>query len=198
MIKKWIGLIALSVILFACGSRTEQPPQAENQDVAVLTVASFDSLAGEYSGKEIQIEGLVDHVCREGGKKMFLVRTDGEGRVKVTTGENIPSFDVALEGSDVIVKGVVDELRVDEPYLVQWEKELKDQEALQKKESAGSEPAGQQGQGTHMGMGEQADQGTHTDAWDQIQAYRDEIAASGKGYLSFYSVICSEYKVKGD
>lgn len=200
MIKKLVLFITLSMIFFACGTRTEQPPQAGGEDLVVLSVATFDTLAGEYVGREVKIEGLVDHVCRHGGKRMFLVYAGTDGRVKVTTGENIPSFDVALEGSDVIVKGVVDELRIDEQYLAEWEKELVEQQAMQKEEEAESEPSQDEehAAGEHSGMGEEADQGTHTDAWEQIKMYREQIAASDKGHISFYSIICSEYTLKDE
>ena len=198
MLTRYIFFAALILLLGSCGNRTDQPQQAENTGIPVLTVANFDSLAGQHIGKEVQIEGLVDHVCRHSGKRMFLVQTEGEGRVKVVTGENIPSFDVALEGNEVIVQGIVDELKVDEQYLVEWEKELKDQEVAEQQEAAESEPAGQEepAEGVHAGMGEQVDQGTHNEAWDQIADYRAQIAASEKGYLSFFSVICSEFKQK--
>jgi len=193
-------IIALSVLLASCGTRSDKPQQEDISGMAVLTVSDFDSLAGQFIGKEIQIEGLVDHVCRQSGKRMFLVQPEGEGRVKVVTGETIPSFDVALEGNEVIVKGIVDELRVDEQYLAEWEKELKDQESAEKQEVAGSETEGteEHAEGSHTGLGEQADQGTHNPAWDQIAEYRAQIAASEKGYLSFYSVICSEFKQKAN
>jgi hypothetical protein len=198
MFTRFMFFAALSLLLVSCGTQPDQSKQADTAGMTVLTVANFDTLAGEFVGKEIQIEGLVDHVCRHSGKRMFLVQTEGEGRVKVVTGETISSFDVALEGNEVIVKGIVDEWRVDEQYLAEWEKELKDQEATEKQESAGSESAGTEepAEGSHTGLGEQADQGTHNEAWDQISEYRAQIAASEKGYLSFYSVICSEFKQK--
>ncbi len=196
---RFIVFMIVSVLLVACGTRSGQQ-QAENAEIPVLTVANFDSLAGQYAGKEVRIEGLVDHVCRHSGKRMFLVQPEGEGRVKVVTGENIASFDVALEGTDVIVRGIVEELKIDEQYLAEWEKELNDQEAAEAQESGEAEAAGENGsaEGVHSGMGEQADQGTHTEAWDQIAGYRAQIAASEKGYLSFFSIICSEFTQKGN
>jgi hypothetical protein len=198
MFIRFMFLATLTLLLMSCGKRPDRSQQADITGITVLTVANFESLAGQYIGKEVQIEGLVDHVCRHSGKRMFLVQTEGEGRVKVVTGENIPSFDVALEGNEVIVKGIVDELKVDEQYLVEWEKELQDQEAAGQQEADESEPEGQEepAEGVHAGMGEQADQGTHNEAWDQIADYRAQIAASEKGYLSFFSVICSEFKQK--
>jgi hypothetical protein len=208
MLRILIAILALATIMVSCGEQQQVKSSWEN--VPVLTVANFDSLAGNYIGKEIQLEGLVDHVCQHGGKRMFLVHENSPGRVKVTTGENIPSFDIALVGSTVAVKGIIEELRIDEQYLQEWEKELNEQEATEAteeqpseevagqepaEEAVGEQPASQgQGQGTHEGMGEKADQGLHNEAYDQIDAYRQQIAGSEKGYISFFSVVCSEFK----
>lgn len=192
MHTRFMFFIVLSLLLLSCGTRSDKSQQADSAGMAVLTVDNFDAQAGDFIGKEVQIEGLVDHVCRHGGKRMFLVQTEGEGRVKVVTGETIPAFDVELEGHEVIVNGIVDELRVDEQYLAEWEKELTDQEAAESETAGAQEHA----EGSHTGLGEQADQGTHDAAWDQISGYRAQIAASEKGYLSFYSIICSEFKKK--
>ena len=200
MYVRFIVFITLVIFLASCGSGSDQKQKTENTEVPALTVANFDSLAGQYIGQEVQVEGLVDHVCRHSGKRMFLILPDAAGRVKVVTGDNIASFDVELEGTDVIVRGVVDELRVDEQYLTEWETELEDQEAIEAQEAGEPEPAGTEGhaEGVHSGMGEQADQGTHTEAWEQIADYRAQIAASEKGYHSFFSIICSEFAQKGN
>jgi hypothetical protein len=201
MIRNGCAILVLAALMIGCREQAVNKSAWEN--VPVITVAGFDSLAGNFIGQEIQIEGLVDHICRHGGKRMFLVNENTQGRVKVTTGENIPSFDVALEGSTVAVKGIVEELRIDEQYLQEWEQELAQQETTQAfhepEEEHPADSAAQEGEsghqeGTHSGMGEQADQGTHTETLDQIAAYRQQITESEKGYLSFFSIVCSEFK----
>jgi hypothetical protein len=64
-------------------------------------------------GKTVEIQGMVTHVCKHGGKKMFIMSSDPDVQVKVTVGENIAAFPVELEGSNVWVKGKVEEMMVE-------------------------------------------------------------------------------------
>jgi hypothetical protein len=190
MYKSLFLVLMIAAFFVSCSNRSANT-STEKQQQTVLTVADFDSLAPQYVGKEVIISGLVDHVCRESGKRMFIMDGDSSNRVKITVGDNIPTFNVALEGSNVVIKGVVEELKIDEAYLVQWEDEIKKQESKTKEDSISSS-----GQGQHKGIGEKADQGTHESAYDVINQYRDQIAASGKGYIAFYSVVCEEFEEK--
>lgn len=200
MIKKLFALSLISLIIVACGSnqKNEQQTQDETnviEEPVVVTIEDFDKQVAELVSKKIKVEGTVDHVCHHGGKRMFLVKENTDGRVKVVTGEEMPAFNIDLEGKDVVVIGIVDELIIDENYLSEWEKELmmKADEEFAEGEGVGH------GDGTgHDGtkMGEEADQGTHIPGMEQIEKYREMIAESGKDKLSFYSVICEKYEVK--
>ena len=193
MIKRLFALVVISAFLASCGSNSGPVNEEKTAEVEipVLSIANFEDEAGDYIGENVIIEGTVVHVCQHGGKRMFLIDEDPDVRIKVTVGNDIPSFDVELEGSDVVVYGFIDELRIDEDYLVQWEAELAEESEMLKEEEEGQ-------QGQHNGMGEQADQGEHVEALEMIKEYRDQIAASEKGYLSFFSVVCEEFEEKQD
>jgi len=190
--KKNLFFIVLLAVLFAACGGSQKPAEQNTTDqdtVAVapveVSIAEFISNTGDIVGKEIVIEGTVNHVCQHGGKRMFLIDTASQETVKVVTGENLASFNTDLEGTDVIVKGIVEELRIDEAYLVEWEKELAENET--------QEHGDGHGEGE---KGEAADQGEHIAAIEQIEKYRNQIAESGNDHLSFYSVICTSYEVK--
>jgi hypothetical protein len=193
MLKSLVSVIFFSVfslLIISCGSKSGNT-QKEAQEQIKLSVADFDSLAQQYVGKEVVLSGTVVHVCRESGKRMFLMDGDSSKRVKVTVGGNISSFDIALEGSDIVVKGIVDELKIDEAYLLQWEDEIKKQEAEVLQDSTTTS-----GQGIHTGLGEKIDQGTHQSPYDVINQYRQEVDASGKGFIAFYSIACNNIEEK--
>ncbi|MCK5839579.1 MAG: hypothetical protein KAG99_07005 [Bacteroidales bacterium] len=197
MIKRLLALFVLSVFLVSCGTNSGpvNEEKAAEAEIPVLSIADFEDEAENYIGENVIIEGTVVHVCQHGGKRMFLIGEDPDVRIKVTVGNDISSFEVELEGSDVVVYGFVDELRIDEDYLVQWEAELAEESEMTKEEE-GEE--GEEHQGQHTGLGEQADQGEHVEALVIIQDYRDQIAASEKGYLSFLSVVCNKFEEKQD
>jgi len=197
MIKRLLVLFVISVFFVSCGSKSGpvNEEKAAEVEIPVLSVADFKDEGENFVGENVIIEGTVVHVCQHGGKRMFLIGEDPDVRMKVTVGNDIPSFEVELEGSDVVVYGFVDELRIDEDYLVQWEAELAEESEMTKEEEEEEE---EEHEGHHTGLGEQADQGLHIEALEIIQDYRDQIAASEKGYLSFLSVVCSEFEEKQD
>jgi hypothetical protein len=193
--KKSLILIAIIAVLFAAcaDSNKKQTDQKEDQqEITVkepvkVSINEFINNAGDVVGEEIVIEGLVNHVCKHGGKRMFLIDTATQETVKIVVGEGMASFNTDLEGQDVIVKGTVDELRIDEAYLLEWEAELENEEGHE----------GHEGDGHGEGeLGEATDQGEHIAAYEQIAKYREQLKDSEKDHLSFYSIVCNEYEVK--
>ena len=166
MIKKAaIGILAVCAII-ACTS------QATKEAATVISLSELTAQTGDFVGKTVQVTGTVGHVCKHGGKRMFFAGETPEQRFKITTGEAVEVFDVALEGSEVEVVGIVEELRVDEDYLDNWETN-----------ATGGEDQSHAEVEHH-----------HQDTLDQINALREQLAESEKEYLSFYSIKCVSLK----
>lgn len=100
MIKKIKTLALISLVMFAGMS-------VYAQEIAVLTPSEFPDKAETYMDQKVQIEGMVVHVCKHGGKKMFLVGDNPEIRVKIDASEDVTVFSPDLEGSTVVVQGIV-------------------------------------------------------------------------------------------
>ena len=161
--KKIVFLLALTISFISCKTETEKVEgvkDTEAIEIPLLAIGEFDAKAGEFVDKEIQINGIVDHVCLHGGKKILMV-TD-EGDVHVTSDER---FDEALKGSEIILTGVVVEERIDESTCLQME------EDFIKSHSEGKTSEEQL-----------KEQQSH------IQEYRDEMKAENKAYISNYSL----------
>lgn len=198
--KRNLLLIAvISIFLFSCGNQQKQAEQNTGKseitviDPVIVTIADFSDKAEELTGKTVVIEGIVDHVCAHGGDKMFIIDENTDGRVKIIAGENVTSFKTEWEGNSIKVKGDVEELRIDEDYLNDWENELlTEDEEFEKGKGLGKH---NKGKGDHKTMkGKKADQGKHIDGLEQIKNLRKKIAETEKGYLAYYSIICQEYK----
>lgn len=219
MIKK-ISIALLAVIALIACNNTKQPAEEE---IAQITVQEFMDNAAAYIDKQVKIEGTVAHTCRHGGKKMFIFDENDEQSIKVTASDKIPQFDQSLEGSDVVVTGIVKELRVDEKYLDEWEAELMAADA-DKVEKEECEEGGEKGEEceeqkaeneenaevaeTNETETEEAVEGEkkescpeedgtaetldtdnhHGKAYPQVEELRQELAESGKEYLSFFSL----------
>ncbi len=164
-----LPLLFLLTILTGCKTRS-----SNQEPAASLSLAEIEAQAPSLVDKMVKVEGTVMHVCRESGKRLFL----GEESFKVLASNKIGRFDVALEGSDVIATGILKEDRITEDYLNNWEKELQTDAQVPLKEAIHTGEAGH----------DEADESATETQLGQIKNYREQIAASDKGYLSFYSL----------
>lgn len=217
MIKKVFILCALAAFIISCNNTqapstdTESTEQEISSEIVSLAIVGFDDQAGNYVGKEVQISGLVNHTCKHGGKRMFLIDPETEQTVKIEAGENIASFDAELEGSDVIVNGIINELVIDEAYLLEWEAEIAEEmnnpteeveeevitEGEEHEHAEGEEHEHADGEHEHAGggLGEKADMGEHISGLEKIENFRAQIKESGTDHLSFYSIECISFEV---
>ena len=192
--------IAIFLIFFAsCGNRTGRSDTI--LDPVEITVTDFPAQASPMVEQAVKVKGTVVHVCRHGGQRLFITGEDPEDRIRITTGQDIPEFEVALEGSQIEVVGVVKELIIDDTYLAEWEAEVM--------EGATDHDYGEGHEGgvghVHAEAGETHDQGEHAEQEDRkarqeatlkrIQSIRDEIAASGKDHISDYWIETVAFKV---
>ena len=77
----------------------------KQEEATAIATAEFETMAGDLLDKTVTVEGTVMHVCKHGGKKMFI----SDDRVKIIASDKIAAFDTELEGSDVIIKGIIRE-----------------------------------------------------------------------------------------
>lgn len=174
----------ISIILFGIaiiGMNISIPAQDTDVKPVKLTIEEFETKAGDLVDQKVAIEGTVVHVCRHGGKRLFIIGEKPEPQIKITTGKSIPAFEVKLEGSDIIAVGILKEFRVDETYLDQLEKNSREN-----REKALNED--RQGEDLHR----------HQDPLKSINDMRAQLKKSGKDHLSFFSVECESYTVKED
>ena len=167
MIKK-ILVFSITVLFFAaCGNddnnstNPSDTTEIKTSELTKLSLTDFDSLAKNFVGKEVAVEGIVDHVCKHGGKKLLLV--DGDYNLHVF---NDNRFDEALSGSKVTVTGIVEEERVDSAYLAE---KLKHEE-------------GSTGEDNEVNK-EQMEQMVK-----YVKMMQDSLKKSGKEYFANYSL----------
>jgi hypothetical protein len=192
MNKNILIIIVFTAIMVACNySQKSTTEEVVSDEPVTITVNEFLTKAGDYVGKEIKIQGTVSHTCKHGGKRMFIFDDNEDNRVKIEASESVSSFDASLEGSDILVSGLMKELIIDEAYLMEWEQEVNAETDIPEVENDTTTVAEHEG----GGLGEAADQGTHVAAMESIAEYRKQIKESGTDHLSFYSVECLAYEV---
>jgi len=165
--KKYLILLAALVMFVACKNgedkgevKADKNTTEEVKVVHMVDLKDFDNEAVKYVDQEVITKGIVDHVCRHGGKKLFLVSDDADLHI-----EGEERFDENLIGSEIEVKGIVREFKVDEGYCLQME-----EDAI-KSHSEGDST-------DEMLEGKKAD----------IAYYRDSMKVAGVDHLSYYSM----------
>jgi len=202
-----ISLLFAISLLASCGQGTKNNRGLTGEEVKPISVSEFLSDAGPFVDQSVKISGTVVHVCRHGGQRLFIVGEDGEERIRITTGKDIPEFDIELEGETVEVTGIVKELIIDETYLAEWEAEVMEGSTSDRGEGHEGGVGHGEGHGdspaSNLEQPEAGDQPeTEEPAEDptesqlaRIQQVRDEIAQSGKDHLSDYWIETIEFKV---
>jgi hypothetical protein len=198
MTRKLIVLSTLLLLLASCGNQDKQTD--ESISASETTVAALLADASPLANQTIKVKGTVVHVCRHGGQRLFIVGPDSEDRFRITTGEDIAEFKIDLEGSQIEVTGIVNELIIDETYLAEWESEVTDGAD---EHARGEGHEGGVGHGEHT-EGESAEE-EHSEVenseaeaaatLENIQSLRDEIIESGKDHLSDYWIETISFKV---
>lgn len=190
MLKK-LTIVALAVLLLAScsGEKADEQAAAENAVPAKeMTVAELNAHAAELVDQVVVVSGTVDHVCKNSGKRLFIFGADPADRIKVESGPDISSFDVALEGSEIRVTGKVLELRIDDAYLDAWANE----EAGTDNCTADIQPGEEAAEKVAAEAATKADQPSA--AMSQIDGLRKQLADSGKDFLGFYSLECVSFE----
>lgn len=162
-------LIIISLVI-GCSETSELTPD--------ILIQNTD----QYVGSRVEVSGIVDHVCHQSGKRMFIKETESSAeRFKIVTTAKIEKFEIELEGKTVKVAGLINEQKVDKAFLDNWEKEI-----------IGEKPEiGHQG---HDHDKAEVDS-HHEPALEQINALRKQLAESDKDYLSFYSLACTSFEI---
>lgn len=169
--KKLIGLLTIVVVMAACSGQQKEQSATETQEKATtpnIELANFDEKAGQHVDEKIAVTGIVDHVCKHGGKKLFLVSDDAD--LHVTSDER---FSDELVGNEVEVEGIVREFRIDEAYCLKMEED-----------NIQSHKTGE------------TDESLFERKQRQIEEYRDSMKVANVDHLSFYSLEYVAHNIK--
>jgi len=176
-------LFPLMFVIFftvaGCNQGTKETADKTKNDTTLLTVLTFEKQADSCIDKPVIIEGTVMHICKHGGKRMFLVDGTDSIRIEVTTGPTIAKFEDPLLGSRVRVFGTLKEERIDAKFLNEWEAELK-------------KPEENHNIGVHTGAKGHEDQDV-ADKFETINSLRDDLKNSGKDHLSNFSIEAAKF-----
>jgi len=172
MTKRIFTYIFAILALASCNNSQETNKNKEtnqtSEKIETVPLKDFNSQAANLVNKKIELAGIVDHVCKHGGKKILLVNEEGTARVHIESAER---FKDSLAGTNVSVIGIVKEFVVDEAYCQSLEeKEIKNHSEGQNNEQLKAANK------------------------KQAQFYRDSMKNAGLDHLSYYSLDFVSFK----
>ncbi len=167
MKKTFFWFVALIFALVSC-KQAEKPAEV----VEKLTLAKVLSDNFEYKGGQVELEGMVLHVCAHSGKKMFIGNPDDpEQKIQIFTSDKISSFPKDLEGTKVSVVGTLEEEKLDIEYANKLEEEIKAEEKENSDHSCEFE-----------------------ESMKKVENLKQRIQNSPKGYISKYTMTAISFK----
>jgi hypothetical protein len=180
MIKKVIGILAIAAVMASCGSKEQKKEESVDKEMTVVTVDEFAGNLQNSVDQEIVIKGVVNHICKHGGKRMFIMGENPDVAIKITPNDQVGVFEQELVGSSVVVTGVVKELRIDEEYVASLENEVDD---------------GTKSEALHDHSGGTHDEEAENEQKAQFEAMRAQIAESEKGYYSQFWIEANKFEI---
>ncbi len=100
-----ITTFLMAFVFTACSLSTAGDGGKELNKSHVPGISQFLEEAASNVGEEVTIKGKVSWVCESSGRSIFI--TDGEHYFRINAGNDITYFDKELEGSTVMVSGVL-------------------------------------------------------------------------------------------
>jgi len=220
MFKRIIFVFAITVVIISCNNMAGDKGN-------VLTVDEFEIKAADFADQEIVIEGTVHHVCKHGGERMFIMNDDPDVSVKIVPGENMANFDAELEGSDLIVTGLIaEDYIVDKEFLDEWEAEIRkkheeemaaadttateevteEEMAEETEEVVAEETEMEEMEETHddvpesqIATGDGAGHGDHhLTGLEKVEKWRKKLAESGQDQIVIYMVKATTIEEKAE
>ena len=182
---KKLTIVLFSLLVLSACQPSKQQAESTNDQLPVFTVDEIEQEGDDFVGREIVVAGTVSHVCKHGGERCFLMGSREELTIRVEAGHQIGSFNQEQMGNDLKVRGVLQEIRIDDAYVAEMEAEMKDEGTVNNSDHAMGHD------GNH-----EVDGGDHNqDQINQIAEMRQKIEASGKGYYSIFyldGISCEE------
>ena len=126
--KKSIFILA-AVALLAMVSCNNKAKENQNQESAATVALSVDDILAKGDslvGKTVTVEGVCTHICKHGGKKLFMMGTDDTKMLRAEACE-LGSFPAEVVNSLVSVTGTLEEDRIDEATIQRMEEQYKNQ-----------------------------------------------------------------------
>lgn len=130
----FIALLSLIIVAGACNQKSKkttvkEPVVKEKAAVVYSTVESIFQNGDSLSGKTVYVSGIIDHVCKHGGKRFKILSSDGKQELKIELGEKFEAANPEIAGKTAKVIGKLVPVQMDAKMVKAWEGRMKENHA---------------------------------------------------------------------
>lgn len=172
MKKIFVFTVIVLGVLSSCNQSVKKGVKKEvvNQ-IAPITIPQVMEIAEQNIGKTVFFKGMVEHVCAHSGRRCILSDESGKLSLRVEAKGDIKGFNRELAGSVIAIKGILQENKLSQEYINDWEEKLK---AKQDVENGGESCSSEM---------------------TNIQQMRDWMKKNNKEFYSIYFVNGTSYEI---
>lgn len=105
--KKLFIILSIASLFTACNNAPENQEESSKSNAISLSIDEFVMDSDSFLDQEITVNGLVTHVCKHGGQKLFIAGTEEGVSLRIEVGEGISEFAIDMEGSDASFTGII-------------------------------------------------------------------------------------------
>lgn len=117
--KKILIILSIAGFLSACCNSNDKNTETTENESISISVDEFMKDADSYHNSLITVSGLVTHVCKHGGQKLFIAGVEKGVSLRIETGEDIPEFEIGLEGTEAEFTGKI--ILMDDEFIASSE-----------------------------------------------------------------------------
>lgn len=125
----FVAFATLSVLV-SCNqtNKKQETKQEVSQEPKAQTIIQVMESVEQNVGKEVFFTGMVQHVCAHSGRRAILLDETGKISLRVEATGKINGFNRELLGATIAVKGILQEKKLSEKFINDWETKIKSNE----------------------------------------------------------------------
>lgn len=174
--KNLMVLLISLVVMVSCTSQNTKKDE-KSGELVILTVDELQQQGKDLVGKEVMVKGMVTHVCKESGARCFIMGSTEDVSIRIEAGK-IGSFSQEQMGGEIQVRGILQEVQLDEEDLAEMEKSAAAGESANKGHALGHD-----GPSMHSVDGGNHDSINQNEKLDEMSR---KLAESEEGYVPVY------------
>ncbi len=119
----------VGIIVSACSQKSNNSTSNSKKDVQSQEYYTVDEVlekSEDLAGKVVYVKGIVDHVCKHGGKRFKILSEEGNYEFKISLGEEFDPAEETIVGQVAYVTGKLIAQEMNAEMVKVWEQKIRE------------------------------------------------------------------------